>query len=120
LHQFARTAACPLVSRFGRTAAAFMPIRPPALSISGPWIDRAMPALAGTTQGRRSSARPRNRPRGQSAIGATNAVLVALFFMHLVRSPGRTWLAAGLGLFWLSILIALTMTDYLARKGASF
>jgi len=55
-----------------------------------------------------------------SAIGAAKVGLVALFFMHLVRSPGRTWLAAGLGLFWLGILITLMMTDYLARPGASF
>ena len=55
-----------------------------------------------------------------SAIGAVKVALVALFFMHLVRSPSRTWLAAFLGLFWLGILIALTMTDYLARKAASY
>ena len=54
------------------------------------------------------------------AFGAAKASLVALFFMHLIRSPARTWLAAGLGLFWLGILIALTMTDYLARQRATF
>ncbi len=54
-----------------------------------------------------------------TAIGAAKAFLVALFFMHLVRSPSRTWLAAGLGLFWLGILLTLVMTDYLARRGAS-
>jgi cytochrome c oxidase subunit 4 len=54
------------------------------------------------------------------AFGAAKAGLVALVFMHLVRSPARVWLAAGLGLFWLGILVALTMTDYLARPSASF
>jgi cytochrome c oxidase subunit 4 len=54
------------------------------------------------------------------AFGAAKAALVALFFMHLIRSPARTWLAAGVGLFWLGILVALTMTDYLARPSASF
>lgn len=54
------------------------------------------------------------------AFGAAKAGLVALFFMHLIRSPVRVWLAAGLGLFWLGILIALTMTDYFARPLASF
>jgi cytochrome c oxidase subunit 4 len=54
------------------------------------------------------------------AFGAAKAALVALFFMHLIRSPARTWLAAGLGLFWLGILISLTMTDYLARQRATF
>jgi cytochrome c oxidase subunit 4 len=53
-------------------------------------------------------------------IGAAKAALVALVFMHLIRSPARTWLAAGVGLFWLGILVALTMTDYLARPLASF
>ena len=54
------------------------------------------------------------------AIGAAKATLVALIFMHLVRSPVRVWLAAGLGLFWLGILVTLTMTDYLARPSATF
>jgi len=54
------------------------------------------------------------------AFGAAKAGLVALIFMHLIRSPVRVWLAAGLGLFWLGILIALTMTDYFARPLASF
>ncbi len=53
------------------------------------------------------------------AFGAAKAALVALIFMHLVRSPARTWLAAGVGLFWLGILITLTMTDYFSRPLAS-
>ncbi len=55
-----------------------------------------------------------------SAIGVVKVMLVALFFMHLVRSPPRTWLAAGLGLLWLGIMMALTMSDYLTRRDASF
>src|SRR3954471_126925 len=54
------------------------------------------------------------------AFGAAKAALVALVFMHLIRSPARTWLAAGLGLFWLGIFVTLTLTDYLARPLASF
>jgi cytochrome c oxidase subunit 4 len=54
------------------------------------------------------------------AFGAAKAALVALIFMHLIRGPARTWLAAGIGLFWLGILIALVMTDYFARPAASF
>jgi cytochrome c oxidase subunit 4 len=53
-------------------------------------------------------------------IGAAKAALVALIFMHLVRSPTRVWVAAGLGLFWLGILVILTMTDYFARPFATF
>jgi cytochrome c oxidase subunit 4 len=54
------------------------------------------------------------------AFGAAKAALVALFFMHLIRSPSRTWLAAGVGLFWLGILITLTMSDYFSRQRATF
>ncbi|HEY1189791.1 MAG TPA: cytochrome C oxidase subunit IV family protein [Gemmata sp.] len=53
-------------------------------------------------------------------FGAAKAALVALFFMHLVRSPARTWLAAGVGLFWLGLFVALALTDYLARNQTSF
>jgi cytochrome c oxidase subunit 4 len=54
------------------------------------------------------------------AFGAAKAGLVVLIFMHLIRGPARTWVAAGVGLFWLGILITLTMTDYLARSRATF
>lgn len=45
---------------------------------------------------------------------------VALVFMHLIRGPARTWLAAGVGLFWLGIMVALMTTDYLTRPATSF
>jgi cytochrome c oxidase subunit 4 len=48
-------------------------------------------------------------------IGVVKALLVALFFMHLLYSPKANWLAIGAGLFWLGILLVLTMSDYLAR-----
>lgn len=54
------------------------------------------------------------------AFGAAKAGLVALVFMHLVRSPARTWLAAGVGLFWLGILVVLTLNDYFTRPAATF
>ena len=54
------------------------------------------------------------------AIGAVKATLVALFFMHLLHSPARTWLAAGLGVFWLGILVTLMMSDYLTRALAAY
>jgi cytochrome c oxidase subunit IV len=53
-------------------------------------------------------------------IGAVKATLVALFFMHLLHSPGRTWLAAGLGVFWLGILVVLMISDYLTRALAAY
>ncbi len=48
-------------------------------------------------------------------IAATKATLVALFFMHVVYSPRRTPLVVLTGVFWLAILIVLTMGDYLTR-----
>jgi cytochrome c oxidase subunit 4 len=49
-------------------------------------------------------------------IGTAKALLVALFFMHLIHSDRQTWLAVGAGLFWLGILLALTLSDYLTRS----
>jgi cytochrome c oxidase subunit 4 len=48
-------------------------------------------------------------------IGTVKALLVILFFMHVIYSPRLTWLAALAGLLWLAILIFLTMNDYLTR-----
>jgi cytochrome c oxidase subunit IV len=50
------------------------------------------------------------------SIAAIKMLLIMLFFMH-VRSSGRlTWIVAGAGLFWLSILFGLTLTDLLTRS----
>ena len=49
------------------------------------------------------------------AIAVLKALLVALFFMHLVRTPHRTMIVAGAGVFWLAILIVLTLSDVLTR-----
>ncbi|MBI3896418.1 MAG: cytochrome C oxidase subunit IV family protein [Acidobacteria bacterium] len=49
------------------------------------------------------------------AIAFSKATLVALFFMHLRYSPRRTQLTLVAGLFWLGILLLLTMSDYLTR-----
>jgi len=49
------------------------------------------------------------------AIAIGKALLVALFFMHLRYSPKLTWVVTGGGLFWLGILLALTLSDYLTR-----
>jgi cytochrome c oxidase subunit IV len=48
-------------------------------------------------------------------IAFAKASLVALVFMHLRYSRRLMWVVAAAGLFWLSILIALTMGDYLTR-----
>lgn len=49
-------------------------------------------------------------------IGAVKATLVILFFMHLLHSSKASWLAVLAGLFWLGILMALTLSDYLTRQ----
>jgi cytochrome c oxidase subunit 4 len=48
-------------------------------------------------------------------IAAFKAVLVALFFMHVRDSPRLTSAVVIGSLFWLFILLALTMSDYLTR-----
>jgi cytochrome c oxidase subunit 4 len=48
-------------------------------------------------------------------IASGKALLVALFFMHLLHSNKLTWLALGAGLVWLAILLGLTLSDYLTR-----
>jgi cytochrome c oxidase subunit 4 len=54
------------------------------------------------------------------AIGAVKAALVVVFFMHLLHGPRVTWLAAGAGLFWLAILMVLTLSDYLTRAAQAY
>lgn len=49
------------------------------------------------------------------AFGVVKALLVALFFMHLIHGSRLTWLVVGAGLFWLAILLGLTLSDYLSR-----
>ena len=49
------------------------------------------------------------------AIAITKALLVLLFFMHLLHSTRLTWVVAAAGVFWLGIMLALTFSDYLTR-----
>jgi cytochrome c oxidase subunit 4 len=49
-------------------------------------------------------------------IGVVKASLVVLFFMHLLHSSKASWLAVLAGLFWMAILMGLTLTDYLTRQ----
>ena len=48
-------------------------------------------------------------------IAVFKAVLVVLFFMHVKGSTRLTKLVILGGFFWLGILLALTMGDYLTR-----
>jgi cytochrome c oxidase subunit 4 len=49
------------------------------------------------------------------SIAAAKASLVAYFFMHLRESDRRPRLALLAGLFWLGLLLVLTLSDYLTR-----
>jgi cytochrome c oxidase subunit IV len=49
------------------------------------------------------------------AIATTKATLVVLFFMHARYSPKRTQLVIVCSVFWLAILLALTLADYTTR-----
>lgn len=48
-------------------------------------------------------------------IAFTKMICVMLFFMHVRWSPRMIWLAAVASFFWLAIMFAYTMQDYLTR-----
>ena len=49
------------------------------------------------------------------AIATFKACLVVLFFMHAKYSPKRTQLVIVCAVFWLAIMLALTLSDYQTR-----
>jgi cytochrome c oxidase subunit IV len=48
-------------------------------------------------------------------IGLCKATLVVLFFMHVLVSPRLTWAVIAVAVFWLGILLVLTLGDYFSR-----
>jgi cytochrome c oxidase subunit IV len=48
-------------------------------------------------------------------IAVCKGLLVLLFFMHVRYSSHLIWIAVAAGVFWLGILLVLTMSDYLTR-----
>jgi cytochrome c oxidase subunit 4 len=48
-------------------------------------------------------------------IATIKATLVVLFFMHARYSPRRTQMVIVCSVFWLAIMLALTLTDYDTR-----
>jgi cytochrome c oxidase subunit 4 len=48
-------------------------------------------------------------------IATIKASLVVLYFMHARYSPGRTHLVIICAVFWLAIMLALTLIDYQSR-----
>lgn len=49
------------------------------------------------------------------AIATFKATLVVLYFMHLRYSPKRTQLIIICGVFWLAIMLFMTLSDYITR-----
>jgi cytochrome c oxidase subunit 4 len=49
------------------------------------------------------------------SIATIKATLVVLYFMHARYSPKRTQLVIVCSVFWLAIMLALTLTDYDTR-----
>jgi cytochrome c oxidase subunit IV len=50
------------------------------------------------------------------AVAVTKALLVALWFMHIKYSNRLTRIVVASGLFWLVIMVALTLFDYKTRS----
>jgi cytochrome c oxidase subunit 4 len=48
-------------------------------------------------------------------IAVFKAALVVLYFMHVKYSTRLTWAVVVGGVFWLGILLVLTMSDYMTR-----
>ena len=49
------------------------------------------------------------------SIAIIKTVLVILFFMHVKYSPRLVWVFVAAGFIWLTIMIDLTLSDYLTR-----
>ena len=48
-------------------------------------------------------------------IAAFKAVLVILFFMHVRHGARITWVVIVGAMFWLALMLTITMSDYLTR-----
>ena len=48
-------------------------------------------------------------------IAVLKGTLVILYFMHVRYSSKLTWVFAGAGFFWLAIMVALMLSDYMTR-----
>jgi cytochrome c oxidase subunit IV len=50
-----------------------------------------------------------------AAISIASTVLIILFYMHVHRSKQLLWIFVGAGFFWLGIMFALALSDFLTR-----
>ena len=53
-------------------------------------------------------------------IATVKAVLVILFFMHVIHSTRLTWVIVIASFLWLGVLFVLTFSDYLTRALAIY
>ena len=53
-------------------------------------------------------------------IASIKAGLIAVFFMHILTADRLAWLTLLAGLLWFSILLGLTLADYLTRASLSY
>jgi cytochrome c oxidase subunit 4 len=53
-------------------------------------------------------------------IASAKALLVMLYFMELRHSQKLIWIIVGNGIFWLTVMIALTMSDMISRGWLGF
>ena len=54
------------------------------------------------------------------AIATCKALLVILFFMHVLYSKRLTWVVIAAAVLWLAIVMVLTMADYLTRHWLAY
>jgi cytochrome c oxidase subunit 4 len=52
-------------------------------------------------------------------IAVTKATFVVLYFMHVRYSTRLVWVIIGSAFFWMAILFAFTLADYLTRNKLS-
>lgn len=53
-------------------------------------------------------------------IATFKATIVVLYFMHVKYSSRLTWAVVLGSLFWLGIMLSITMSDYLTRPWRTF
>jgi cytochrome c oxidase subunit 4 len=50
-----------------------------------------------------------------AAISIASTILIILFYMHVHRRQPLLWIFVGAGFFWLGIMFALALSDFLTR-----
>ena len=53
-------------------------------------------------------------------IAFVKTLLVVMYFMHVRYNRRLIWLFAGIGFYWLAILLVLTMSDFVSRAWPPF